>query len=481
MEAKIIANAFNALTGVKLREVYSMYVEMTSLDLFGSAWNKELEQAMALQVEKLATLQEDEIRLQLILQLLQTTNQRAVQLNAQEAYELACARLLGATGETSVQPLIEATWQTLLNNMAHEWQLLSQMERTHIANGVFQYVVTFSAAEREAFQRALDMPQMTARHFEQVLTERGIRETLQVVAELFGMAIYPIVVNHVVDIEKIDIPLGFFTLIDKRAVAAVSGSFLTYRIANKSMKRQMIPAIIVQVVLPYMLADQPYVEPLVQLRWERVSRYYDKLNKALSQIDTLHQESELALQALHELTHILTNKIKTEQQNVTLAEEKLYELLLTMPDVPKLEPYATIVQKLRADIEKLQRLQETKVITHSLFDKVKSATKNLEHRAKMKTMDISLKRTLQKMAVDVLKKRVPYDDATQLLYDVALEQISQYEQEQQLVQQKITQKTEAIRDYIAQYETLEQQLFDVETRYPTLRTMYVVSKKKDEA
>lgn len=481
MEAKLMANAFNALAGDKLRQVYSMYVEMTSLDLFGSAWNKELEQAMALQVEKLGAQQEDEIRLQLVLQLLQTTNQRAVALQDQTSYEFACARLLGITGETSIQPLIDATWQSLLENISHEWQTLTQMERTHIANGVFQYVVTFSASQREAFQRALAMPQMTARHFEQALTERGVRETFQVVSDLFGMAIYPIVVNHVVDIEKIDIPLGFFTLIHKRAVAAVSGSFLTYRIANKSMKRQMIPAIIVQIALPYVLAGQPYVEPLVQWRWERVIRYYEKLSKALLQVETAHHEAELDLQMLNDLTHILTDKIKVAQQNVTASEEKLYELLSTMPDVPQLAPYTATVQKLRADIERLKRLQETTVVTQSLFDKVKSATKNLEHRAKIKTMEITLKRTLQKMAVDVLKKGVPYDDATQLTYDMALEQIANYEQEQQLVQQKIAEKTEAIRTYITQYETLERQLFDIETRYPNLRAMYVTQVKKDEA
>lgn len=481
MEAKMMANAFNALAGHKLCQVYSMYVEMTSLDLFGSAWNKELEQAMALQVEKLATQQEDEIRLQLVLQLLQTTNQRAVQLQDQASYELACARLLGVTGETSIQPLIDETWQALLENISHEWQTLTQMERTHIASGIFQYVVTFSASQREVFQQTLAMPQMTARHFEQALTERGVRETLQVVSDLFGMAIYPIVVNHVVDIEKIDIPLGFFTLIDKRAVAAVSGSFLTYRIANKSMKRQMIPAIIVQITLPYLLAGQPYVEPLVQWRWERVMNYYDKLSKAIAQIDTAHHEAELDLQMLNDLTHILTDKIKEAQQSVTLAEEQLYALLTTMPDVPQLEPYTTIVQKLRTDIARLKRLQETTVVTHSLFDKVKSATKNLEHRAKVKTMEMTLKRTLQKMAVDVLEKGVPYDDATQLTYDQALEQIANYEQEKQLVQQKIATKTETIRAYITQYEKLERQLFEIETRYPNLRTMSVTQKKKDEA
>lgn len=476
-----MANAFNALAGHKLRQVYSMYVEMTSLDLFGSAWNKELEQAMALQVEKLATQQEDEIRLQLVLQLLQTTNQRAVLLQDQASYELACARLLGVTGETSIQPLIDETWQALLENISHEWQTLTQMERTHIASGVFQYVVTFSASQREVFQQALAMPQMTARHFEQALTERGVHETLQVVSDLFGMAIYPIVVNHVVDIEKIDIPLGFFTLIDKRAVAAVSGSFLTYRIANKSMKRQMIPAIIVQITLPYLLAGQPYVEPLVQWRWERVMNYYDKLSKAIAQINTAHHEAELDLQMLNDLTHILTDKIKEAQQSVTLAEEQLYALLTTMPDVPQLEPYTTIVQKLRTDIARLKRLQETTVVTHSLFDKVKSATKNLEHRAKVKTMEMTLKRTLQKMAVDVLEKGVPYDDATQHTYDQALEQIANYEQEQQLVQQKIATKTETIRTYITQYEKLERQLFEIEIRYPNLRTMSVTQKKKDEA
>ena len=481
MEAKLMANAFNALAGDSLRQVYSMYVEMTSLDLFGSAWNKELEQAMALQVAKLATQQEDEIRLQLVLQLLQTTNQRAVPLHDQASYELACARLLGVTGETSIQPLIDATWQALVENISHEWQTLTQMERTHIASGIFQYVVTFSASQREAFQQALAMPQMTARHFEQALTERGVFETLQVVSDLFGMAIYPVVVNHVVDIEKIDIPLGFFTLIHKRAVAAVSGSFLTYRIANKSMKRQMIPAIIVQITLPYLLAGQPYVEPLVQWRFERVMRYYEKLSKALAQIDTAHHEAELDLQMLHDLTHILTDKIKDAQQNVTLAEEQLYALLTTMPDVPQLEPYATIVQKLRTDIARLKRLQETTVVTQSLFDKVKSATKNLEHRAKVKTMEMTLKRTLQKMAVDVLAKSISYDDASQLMYDEALAQITHYEQEQQLIQQKMAKKTEAIRSYMTQYEQLERQLFDIETRYPHLRAIYVTQQKKDEA
>lgn len=475
MEAKIIANAFNALSGDPLRQVYSMYVEMTSLDLFGSAWNKELEEAMALQTKKLATQSEEEIRLQLVLQLLQTTNQRAVALQDDQAYELACARLLGMTGATTINTLIQQTWQTLIENIAHEWQLLSQMERSHLAKDIFNYVTTFSVEKRDALQQTLQMPQMTSRHLEQALSERGIVESLQTIEEQFGLDIYPIVINSVADLEKIDIPLGFFTLVKHRAVAAVSGSFLTYRISNKSMKRQMIPAIIVQVALPYMLAKQPAVTRFVQQRWENIVRYYEKLSKALTRVDTQHKDAQLAIQTLDELTHILADKIQAERQQIAKAEEQTYDLLTTVVDIPTLEPYTSIVRKLRADIDRLDRLQDTTVVTHRLLDKVKSATKKLEHRAKVKTMNHTLTKTLEKMSVALLEKQVPFDGNVQLQYNDARTHIQQYEEEQQLVAQKIQRKTDDIRQCIAQYEKLEQQMFELETRYPMIRTLFAVN------
>lgn len=475
MEAKIIANAFNALSGDPLRQVYSMYVEMTSLDLFGSAWNKELEQAMTLQTKKLATQSEEEIRLQLVLQLLQTTNQRVVALQDDQSYELACARLLGMTGATTISTLIQQTWQMLTKNIAHEWPLLSQMERSHFAKDIFNYVATFSVEKRDAFQQSLDMPQMTSRHLEQALSERGVMEALQMIDEQFSLDIYPTVINSIADLEKIDIPLGFFTLVKHSAVAAVSGSFLTYRISNKSMKRQMIPAILVQVALPYMLNGQPEIIRFVQQRWENIIYYYEKLSKALTQIDTQHQDAEMSIQTLRELTRILSDKIQAERQQIAKAQEQTYDVLTTVVDIPMLEPYASIVRKLRADIDRLDRLQDTTVVTYRLLDKVKSTTKKLEHRAKVKTMNHTLTKTLEKMSVALLEKQVPFDGDTQLKYNDARTHIQQYKEEQQLIAQKIQRKTDDIRQYIAQYEKLEQQMFDIETRYPMIRTLSVES------
>lgn len=472
MEAAWMVEAFNALNGKKLRHVYSMYVEMTSLDLFGSAWNKELEAAMDNHVARLASMSDDEIRLQLVLQLLQTTNQRAVHIETTPELELACARLLGATGETTIQPLIDRAWQQLLEQLEQQWQQLSPIERSHIAKALYDYSATFSVDVRDQLQQALKMPQMTSRHLEQALTERGVVEGIEQLHEQFGNAILSLVVNSVIEVEKIDIPLAFFTLTDSdKAVAAVSSSFLTYRIANKSMKREMLPAIIVQAVLPYFIANKPTVPPHLQTYWAQIVKHYSTLKKALQQLEEQQQETELDIQMLTDMTGILTGKLQQEREQLLEAANALYRRLTTTEHLPDIEPHTTTVQALRDDIARLQRLQETSVVTQSLFDKMKSATKKLEHRTKVKAKERALEKALEKMAVAMLQQQIPFDDTLQLPYTMAQTQLTSVQQEQQLVADKLVQRTEKLRQIIAQYERMEQQVFELETRYPLIRTI----------
>lgn len=472
MEAAWMVEAFNALHGKKLRQVYSMYVEMTSLDLFGSAWNKELEVVMDHHVARLAGMSDDEIRLQLVLQLLQTTNQRAVHIEKTPELELAFARLLGSTGETTIQPLIDRAWQQLQTHLVQQWQQLAPIERSHIAKALYDYSASFSADTREQLQHALQMPQMTSRHLEQALTERGVAHGLNQLHEQFGNAILSLVVNSIVEVEKIDIPLEFFTLTDSdKAVAAVSSSFLAYRIANKSMKREMLPAILVQAVLPYFIANKPTVPPHLQTYWAQLVKHYGALKKALQQLEQQQREAELDRQMLTDMTGILTRKLQQERQQLLKTANALYHRLATTEHLPDIEPHTTTVRTLRDDIARLQRLQETSVVTQSLFDKIKSATKKLEHRTKVKAKERTLEKALEKMAVAMLQQQIPFDDTLQLPYTMAQTHMTSLQQEQQLVAEKLAQRTDKTRQIITQYERVEQQLVELETRYPLIRTL----------
>lgn len=471
MEATWILHAFNALDGKKLRQVYSMYVEMTSLDLFGSAWNKELEAAMNNHVTRLASLSDDEIRLQLLLQLLQTTNQRAVHIEDTGALELACARILGTAGETSLEPLIERSFQQLLEHTEQQWQHLKPIERSHIAKALYDYSATFSADIREQVKQALDMPQMTSRHLEQALTERGVAQGLEQLYQQFGINIMPLIVNSVIDIEKIDVPLGFFTLTkSEHAIAAVSSSFLAYRIANKSMKREMIPAILVQMILPYSIAGKPTVAPHLQTYFAQIVNHYQALKKALQQLETQQQEAQLDIQMLTDMTAILKDKLQQERMHLLEAADALYLRLEKTTQLPDIEPYTQNVESLRQDIERLQRLQNTTVMNQSLFDKVKAATKKLEHRTKVKTKERALSKELEKMALTMLQQKIPFDEALQLPYTAAKQQTVSLQQEQKLVTEKLAQRMEKMKTLLMQYEKLEKQVFELETRYPHLRT-----------
>ena len=472
MEATWILHAFDALDGKNLRQVYSMYVEMTSLDLFGSAWNKELELAMNNHVTRLASLSDDEIRLQLVLQLLQTTNQRAVHIEETQELELAYARILGATGETSIEPLIERFFQQLLEDTEHQWQHLKPIERSHIAKVLFDYSATFSADIREQVQQGLGMRQMTSHHLEQALTERGVAQGIEQLYQQFSMNIIPLVVNSVIDIKKIDVPLGFFTLAtSENAIAAVSSSFLTYRIANKSMKREMIPAILVQAVLPYILAGKPTVAPHLQTYSAQIATHYQTLKKALQQLETQQQEAQLDIKMLTDMTAILKDKLQQERVHLLEAADALYLRLEKTAQLPDVAPYTQNVESLRQDIERLQRLQDTTVMNQSLFDKVKAATKKLEHRTKMKTKERALSKELEKMAISMLQQQIPFDETLQLPYTAAKQQTISLQQEQKLVTEKLAQRAEKMHTILVQYEKLEKQVFELETRYSHLRTL----------
>lgn len=444
MKATIILEALNDCSKTTLQQLYGIFIKRSSLELISAVWDGTLGDVVQRSMKETESERLVELQLQLFLRMMDYVKIRPQNLMDAAHSEAVCQTLLHRCGIERIDQLLHFAEEEMLHVLEEQWPKLELVQRSKITEELHIEDVHWQAV---------------ATTYKQGIQQQGYRFMRSFIQTLTRFA------------PSLQWPICYLTVLpNETRYEQTAQQFLAYRFSNKQMKHEMLPDLIVQLVLPYVLNERARPVRHIESRWQNIIDLHTRLTRAANQLMETHRKAEHQLNTFGDRLHACERKIILERGKQRQAWEQLVMQLMQTANVPLYEPYTTQITKLRGELQRLQMAKFTKRRTYSLAENVEMTSDRLTHHSKIIAVEQSIQEVFEQLADALLVSEIMYDEMQQLFYELATKEIAYLQQEIHRMEEAMIDRQKEMKAIIPNVHQLESQRFELENTYRLLYT-----------
>ncbi|WP_428911809.1 hypothetical protein [Niallia sp. Krafla_26] len=447
MDGRILANGIVSLKGTDLRMVYALLCKTNVGHLLSSKtkglfskegqdyFTKHLED----EVKKIENKDDHELQVDLFLKLTELLKLSGRKYTLKQDIEDQCETVVNEVYEqfqkqdkqfrifiedmpqsSKLQQMIRFQMSHVFRELDGSFQDFSLEDQMRFASQVNEYIQSLPEEQKRVIQEELDIPELNDIMIGKAIMMNGTSMVFAIIAEVSGSAFYSTATSFVTRFSSLfgfTLPFGFYTGVTS-SVAILTNPFFLFPLLvgggailinyqNKSLKKKLLPIILLQVSLPNMNKEEDAeFEPFIQ-EWARRYNQYRSFHVELERIE--REQKELRDSILRNDTRIKdydrqmgekTGRIKEEKQKLQSA---LMAINFDGLDISSsFEKHRIEYQEVVAKIKELKDAKEQHPASPNILKKISSKWTNLVNPLEILEEEKKLEPILEKMVNDIL-------------------------------------------------------------------------------
>lgn len=364
MDDQILANSLVSLKGTDLKMVYALFCRTNIGNLLFSKtkdllskeecdhFSKHLEE----EVRKIEHKGDQELQVYLLLEITRLLKLRGTKYSLEKEILDQCLNIVNdvyaqflkydkkfrsyaekQSNSSKLQQMVQFQMSKIFNELDDSFQDFSIKDQTKFAAQVNEYIQDLAEEKQKKIKEKLGVDDLTDEMVRKAIATSGTSIVFAVIVEVSGFAFYTTATSLLASFAGLfglTLPFGFYTgLTSTIAVLAnpifilpllLGGGALLVNHQNKSLRKKLLPIIVMQIALPFMSRGAASIQfdSFIQEweeRYEKDLYFHDEVKKIESKQEIIRKqiiEKEKLIQEY--LSEINTNEtlIHNEKQNI---------------------------------------------------------------------------------------------------------------------------------------------------------------------
>lgn len=452
LDGQILANSLVTLKGTDLRMVYALLLKTNMGHLLSSKtkdviakFSKEesdnftyhLEQ----EVNKLRNVKDQVLQVDLFLEMTRLLNLRGTKFTLEQ--EIADQSTLIVNGvyqqllkkdkqfkriaeneinSSKLQQMIQFQMSKLFNELDNSFKDFTIEDQTKFALQVTEYIQSLPEEKQAKIKEKLGVDDLTDEMMRKAIATSGSSIVFAIIVEVSGFAFYTTATSLLASFAGlfgITLPFGVYTgLTSTIAVLAnplflvpvlLGGGALLVNHQNKSLKKKLLPIIVMQITLPFMSqgADEVSFELFIA-EWNRRFNEYCKLQIELKTEDAEELKLQRNIREIKEQISTINSTIHNEEQQIRIETQRIH-FALKSSNLEDLEINKAFQKNRReysnihVKVQSLQQAKKIDTVNDGFFRKMGNKFSNLATTIDIKSEEKNMEKYLHLMVEDVIK------------------------------------------------------------------------------
>lgn len=364
MDGKILANSLVSLKGTDLRMVYALLCRTNIGHLLSSKtkdiFSKEEQDHFTIHLEKEAIKLEAEadetLQVDLLLELTKLLKTRGTKYTVEKEIEDQCSAIVNEvyqkyqkqdkqfhsfvtnkSDSTKLQQMIEFQMRKIFNELDDSFKDFSIEDQTKFAVKVNEYIHSLPEEKQTKIKEKLGINDLTDEMVRKAIATSGTSIVFAIIVEVSGFAFYTTATTLLATFAGlfgITLPFGIYTgLTSTIAVAAspffiipllLGGGVFLINYQNNSLKKKLLPIIIMQIALPYMSNGSSNLSFTNFIKeWEKRYKHYSDLCKELKETEIEQCAKTSDVNLINQEIKKSERMIQQEKENIRLEKENI--------------------------------------------------------------------------------------------------------------------------------------------------------------
>jgi hypothetical protein len=457
VDGTIFANSLISLTGKDLRMVYALLCKTNighllsskTKDIFSSEEGDHFTKHLEAEVEKLDNFDDEVLQVNLFLELTRLLKLRGTKYSLQKEIEDQCTHIINdvyleykkqdkhfrlftsnQSNSNKLQQMVTFQMSKVFSSLDGSFQDFSIENQTKFAAQVNDYIQSLPEEKQVKIKEKLGINDLTDEMVRNVIATSGTSIVFAIIVEVSGFAFYTTATSLVATFAGLfglTLPFGFYTgLTSTIAVLAnplfiiplvLGGGALLVNLQNRSLKKKLLPIIVMQIALPYMSKDSESISfhSFIQeweKRYEKKVTLHTELGKIVSEKkdvqDRIAVKETIIKEYLKQMSEA-QNQLQLEKQRIQSDLESTNLDLLQISD-PFLR-HKCEYQKTIEEIGQLENSKKSGSTVHGFFERIGNTFSNFSTSFDIRDKEKQAVSTLEKMVEDILLSNSSYMQA----------------------------------------------------------------------
>lgn len=450
MDGQLLSQALARLSGQDLRLVYALLcktniiklISTKTKDFISSEESNHFSLHLEQEANKLQTKTDEELRLSLFLELTKITQLKGGRYDLQKEIEDKCQEIVewaflqfqkknkeflayfNANDMTKLEAMIN--WQ--MNQVFKELDLkltnLSEKDQDELTEKVIGYINALPNEQQEKIKEKLGVQEISDQVVKKVLAQSGASILFATIVEVSGFAFYTTITSGLAalaGIFGITLPFGAYTTLTSTVAflanplfilpMILGGGVLLVNHQNKSLRKGLVPIVLMQISLPYLSSPEISYQDLsvISKVWNTRFNEYKQLNDELV-------VNQVKQNALNEKIHELNVKLQARELNkkdlvaeISSVKNNIKSLLKDDTRRPYFEHLTTQLNSEQSEIRNFEdQISYEKRTSNGFFGSIKTAFKTGGYQSQINTRKRKVDSIFVQMVEAVLNKKVIY-------------------------------------------------------------------------
>lgn len=403
MDGQILASSLVSLKGTDLKMVYALLtkthignlVSSKTKDLISRNDTDHFTKHLEEEVLKLEHESDEKIQVDLFLELTRALNLRGTNYSLVREVEEQCEQIVETVYEqfkaqdkkfrkfteeqidnTKLQMMIQYQMNQLFNEVEADFGEFTFEQQHDFAHQVNEYILSLPEDKQEQIKEKLGINELSDEMVRKAIATSGTGIVFAIIVEVSGFAFYTTATSLFASFAGffgITLPFGFYTgLTSTIAVFAnpfflipvlLGGGALLVNKQNKSLKKKLLPVIVMQIALPYMSGEdtEPDFSAFIEEWQERYKQYQQimtDIEQGIEEKAKCFSQSEAIKQTVEEY-----EAKKAAASDLFVKDDEALKEVLQITDLDQLkinEDFHEYKQGLRKENRQKIKLQEEK-------------------------------------------------------------------------------------------------------------------------
>nr|WP_144922657.1 hypothetical protein [Paenibacillus bovis] len=452
MDGQILANSIVTLKGTDLRMVYALLLKTNIGHLLSSKTKDVISKLskeesdnftyhLEQEVNKLRNVEDQVLQVDLFLEITRLLKLRGTKYTLEQeivdqstfivkdVYQLLLKQdkqfksfAENEWNSTKLQQMIKFQMSKLFNELDNSFKDFTIDDQTKFASQVNEYIQGLPEEKQRKIKEKLGVDDLTDEMIRKAIATSGSSIVFAIIVEVSGFAFYTTATSLLASFAGlfgITLPFGVYTgLTSTIAVLAnplflvpvlLGGGALLVNHQNKSLKKKLMPIIVMQITLPFMSQGADDVSfDLFIAEWNRRFDAYCKLQIELENEHAEGLKLQRNIRETKEKINYMNSAIHNEEQKIREEKKQIYYALKSsnLEDLGingDFQKNRIEYQYINDRIQSLQQAKKVDAVNDSFFRRIGNKFSNLGTTFDIKSEEKKMNKYLYLMVEDVLK------------------------------------------------------------------------------
>jgi hypothetical protein len=450
MSGQILSQALAKLSGHDLRLVYALLcktnifnlISTKTKDLLSSDESNHFSKHLEEEAKKLLSKTDEEIRLSLFLELTKIAQLKGGRYDLKKEIEDKCQEIVDWAfnefqkknkefqqyyKEKDIDKL-EAMIHWQMNQVFKELDLkligLSEYEQDQLAEKVLEFVNSLPSDQQEKIKEKLGVQEISNKVVKNIMAQSGASILFATIVEVSGFAFYTTATSMLaafMGFFGITLPFGAYTTLTSTIAflanplfilpLILGGGVLLVNHQNKSLRKRLVPIVLMQISLPYLTNPEISYHDLSVISNEWIPKFdnYKQLYHKLKLNQEEQRKLNREISALNTKLQAREADKKEKENKISAIKEKLKEKLKNDKGRPYIEGLTNQLHSMQNQIVGLEeQIKIEKRSSTGFWRSIKTALKTSNYQLEIASLKRRMDQTFEQMVEIILQGKLEY-------------------------------------------------------------------------